>query len=60
MKKSYHLYYRLPWKAAAVGMRDNPQYQILRSDTEKIVATCDTKKQADIICNRFNKLKEQK
>ena len=55
MKKSYHLYYRLPWKAAAVGMRDNPQYQILRSDTEKIVATCDTKKQSERICNRFNK-----
>lgn len=47
---SFHLYYRLPWAGAAVGRRDNPKYTVLRSDTEKVVAYCDTKAEAEAMC----------
>jgi hypothetical protein len=47
---SYHLYYRLPWHNAAVGLRHNSRYEVLRSDTEKIVAYCNTQAEAEKIC----------
>jgi len=46
----YHLYYKLPWQGAAVGTRSNPRYTVLRSDTEKVVGYCDTKKEAEKMC----------
>jgi len=46
----YHLYYRLPWSGAAVGQRSQPRYQILRSDTEKIVAYRDTRAETEALC----------
>ena len=47
---SPHLYYRLPWKGATIGRCTQLKYTILRSDTEKIVAFCDTKADAEMIC----------
>lgn len=53
---SFHLYYRLPWAGAAVGRRDNPKYTVLRSDTEKVVAYCDTNAEAETMCRANDKL----
>lgn len=55
MKPTYHLYYRLPWHNASIGIRNCDKYTILRSDTEKIVCYASTEKEADKICSHFKK-----
>lgn len=54
IKPTYHLYYRLPWQGAAVGKCAEPRYTVLRSDTEKAVAYCDTKKEAEEMCKNHS------
>lgn len=53
--KTYHLYYRLPWSGAAVGQSCNNKYTVLRSDTEKVVAYCDSEEEAKAMCSNNEK-----
>ena len=54
-ESNYHLYYRLPWRNAIVGLRVQPKYTVLRSDTEKVVAYCNTQQEAETMCDKHNK-----
>lgn len=52
-RPSYHLYYRLPWRNAAIGQRGCSKYTVLRSDTEKMVCYADTRAEAERICRSW-------
>lgn len=54
-KPTFHLYYRLPYTNAAVGKRDEPLYQILRSDTETWVCSACSQSHAERICAQFKR-----